>query len=223
MHQNYAFVETWRGRFFMYNGRVWDGRCPGICCRGGQAMKTEIIRDWRWVFFWGRHAVQTEIPSKVWIYGRVVESTSPNLFHLFWWNLAVDFLISLLQTDFIMMMIDYDCGDGCHKSKWNMTLASSCTYTWCFWFWNKLISPSYIIFLDFQSSSTPRGVSRRQDKLQINTAPGDKAGGRQPQAAQVATAPPVVHKEPVSLGHQQDHMGCDWKLTWVPWWKAPMV
>ena len=118
---------------------------------------------------------------------------------------------------------DYDCGDGCHKSKWNMTLASSCTYTWCFWFWNKLISPSYIIFLDFQSSSTPRGVSRRQDKLQINTAPGDKAGGRQPQAAQVATAPPVVHKEPVSLGHQQDHMGCDWKLTWVPWWKAPMV
>ena len=40
----------------------------------------------------------------------------------------------------------------------------------------------------------------RQDKLQINTAPGDKAGGRQPQAAQVASAPPVVHKEPVSLG-----------------------
>jgi len=48
-------------------------------------------------------------------------------------------------------------------------------------------------------------LRRNLDKLQINTAPGDKAGGRQPQAAQVATAPPVVHKEPVpSANHQAD-------------------
>ena len=91
--------------FMLVNGGCWDGRCPGMCCRGGQAMKTEIIWDWRWVFFWGRHAVQTEIPSKVWIYGRVVESTWPNLFHLFWRNLAFDFFMSLLQTEFIMIMM----------------------------------------------------------------------------------------------------------------------
>ncbi len=115
MHQNFAFVETWRG--FAVGHGDGDGRWQGICWKRSKSNSIQSLNL--------RQSC-----------GRAHDLIVPSV----WRNVALDFLISLLQTKIHNADDDDDYGDGCHKSKWTVAHALSCTCTWCFWFWNRFIS-----------------------------------------------------------------------------------